>query len=98
MQRQVEMENSFLRLHREFMNNLEESINLLQRDLNEAAEMESICTDEWCQATEHVIDELHKLIYSVSEPRWLSKEDHQRLEKIRNRVKDLYVQFRTIKQ
>jgi hypothetical protein len=97
MQRQIEMEETMLRAHREFMINLEKSIELLAQDISEAAEMTEICTDEWCNATENVVDELHKCIYSISEPRWLTEEDSKKISNLRRRVHDLYAQYKSIR-
>ncbi|MEW6594034.1 MAG: hypothetical protein AB1413_04095 [Thermodesulfobacteriota bacterium] len=97
MQRQIEMENTMLIAHREFMANLAKSLDILEKEISEAATMTSICTDEWCNATEGVIDELHKCIYSISEPRWLTKEDTQGIKKLREKVKNLYAKYKSIR-
>ncbi|NOQ45171.1 MAG: hypothetical protein GQ559_00605 [Desulfobulbaceae bacterium] len=47
----------------------ENSLALIEEEVNEAAEIEEICTGEWCSATEGALDELAKFIYSISEPR-----------------------------
>lgn len=94
MQKQTDMELAMLTAHREFMNGLEKALEMLEKDIAEAGEMSHICTDEWCQATESVIDELHKSIYSISEPRWLSSEDSQKIRDLRQRVKNLYAQYK----
>ena len=44
MQRQTEMQNSMLRAHREFITNLNESVDILDQDIQEAAEMTELCT------------------------------------------------------
>ena len=97
MQRQIEMEETMLMAHREFTTNLEKSIELLAQDISEAAEMTQICTDEWCNATENVVDELHKCIYSMSEPRWLTEEDSKKISNLRHRVHDIYAQYKSIR-
>lgn len=97
MQRQVDMENSMLLAHREFVTNLDKSLDMLDRDIDEAEEMTHICTDEWCLATEDVIDELHKCIYSISEPRWSSKEDSENIRRLRNRVKGIYLKYKSVR-
>ncbi len=61
------------------------------------SDMEQVCTDEWCKATESVLDDLAKLIYSISEPRWLGREDSDKIKKLRNRVHDLYGQYKQAK-
>ncbi|MEN8258683.1 MAG: hypothetical protein ABFS09_12545, partial [Thermodesulfobacteriota bacterium] len=69
MKKQKEMQESFLMAHRDFISSLDRSLDMLDHDIDEAAEMGQICTDEWCIATEGVVDELAKVIYSISEPR-----------------------------
>ena len=98
MQRQVEMEEIMLLAHREFMANLDKSLSLLAQDIAEAGEMAQICTDEWCLATENVLDELAKVIFAISEPRWLSKEDSKKISDLRHRVHDLYARYKAVKK
>ena len=97
MQKQTEMENSMLMAHREFVTNLDKSLDMLDHDISEAAEMTDICTDEWCLSTEGVVDELAKVIYSISEPRWLTDEDSKKISQLRHRVHDLYAQYKSIR-
>lgn len=80
---------------REFVNNLEKSLDLVEKQLNEAAEMTEICTSEWCQATEHVLDELGNFLFSISEPRGASEEDSEKLKKLKRRLHDLYAQYKS---
>jgi len=96
MKRQNEMMESFVMAHREFITNLERSIRLLEEDINETAEMETICTDEWCLATEHTLDELSKMIYSISEPRWVTNEDSRKIKDLRKKTHDLYAKYRSV--
>lgn len=97
MERQKVMEESFQRAHRDFISSLSETIDLLEKDIGEAAEMQQICTDEWCKATEHYLDELGKSIFSISEPRWLGEEDSNKIKELRKRLHDLYAQFKNAK-
>ena len=53
-----------------YMDALETSINDLEKDIEEAADMSRRCTAEWCTATEHVIDEINDALFNISEPRW----------------------------
>ena len=63
MKLQKDMEESFLMTHRDFMNNLERSFEIIDHDLQEAAEVDSVCSGEWCQAIETSLDELAKFVY-----------------------------------
>ena len=96
MKRQDEMVDSFLVAHREFMANLENSLTLIEEELNEAAEIGEICTGEWCRATESTLDEIAKFIFSISEPRWVPDEDSKVLKNLRNKVHDLYAKYKGI--
>jgi hypothetical protein len=98
MKRQIEMQETMLRAHREFLENLEKSLNLLAKDIEEAGEMTHICTDEWCLATEGVLDELAKVIFAISEPRWLAKEDSKKISDLRHRIHDLYARYKAVKK
>lgn len=95
MERQKKMEESFLITHREFVKNLSDSIKILQDDINETAEMERICTDEWCRATESTLDEIAKMVFSISEPRWCSADDSRRIVDLRHQVHDLYAKYKS---
>ena len=98
MKRQVEMEETMLRAHREFLAHLEKSLNLVAQDIDEAGEMAHICTDEWCLATEGVLDELAKVVFAISEPRWLSTEDSKKISNLRHRIHDLYARYKAVKK
>jgi hypothetical protein len=97
MKRQNEMMESFMIAHRGFTENLERSTHLLEQDIDEAAEMGRICTDEWCLATEHTLDDLANMIFSISEPRWASGKDSEKIKNLRHRVHDLYAKYKSVK-
>lgn len=97
MEKQTNMVDSFMVAHREFMASLGRSLELLDKDIDEAALMENQCTGEWCNATESVIDELAKSVYSISEPRWASSEDSKHITDLRHKVHELYAKYKTIK-
>jgi hypothetical protein len=93
MKKQKDMEATMLLAHREFIEQLNKGLDILEKEIQEAQELEEICTDEWCYSTEVVIDELHKQVFSISEPRWATDEDSQKIKNMRKRIKDLYVNF-----
>jgi hypothetical protein len=92
---QNNIQDSLVGTWREFIQNMEKSLDILDKGIDEAAEMRQICTDEWCEATEHVIDELSNSIFSISEPRWASKEDSKKIRALRRRVHDLYAKYKS---
>ncbi len=77
-----------------FICSMEESLDTLEKGLTEAEEMRDICTAEWCEATEHVIDELSNSLFSISEPSWSSDEDSKRIKSLKRKVHDLYAKYR----
>jgi hypothetical protein len=81
---------------RTYVQNMEKSLVSLENDINEASTMTSICTDEWCEATEHVIDELSNALFSISEPRWSTAEDSNKIKTLKRRVHDLYANYRSV--
>lgn len=95
MQKQKQMEESFQVAHRDFIGKLDKSIDLLEKDIKEASEMKQICTDEWCQATESVLDDLAKMVYSISEPRWITNDDSKKISSLRHRIHDLYAEYKS---
>ena len=92
---QVNIQNNVLESWREHLNNLEESLNFLEKGLDEAEEMSNICTDEWCAATEHVIDDLSNSLFSITEPSWASDEDSEKLKALRRRLHDMYAKYKS---
>lgn len=96
MKLQKEMVESFTMVHRDFMNNLDKTFTILERDLSEVADFDTRCTGEWCMKMESSIDELAKFIYSISEPRWLSDQDSKVIHDMRHRIHDIYAKFKGI--
>lgn len=94
MRKQKEMVESFQVSHKDFMKNLSDSMNLLEHDIDEAREVDDICTSEWCIAVERSFDELAKDIYSISEPRWTSPKQSGNIRDMRVRLHDLYEKYK----
>ena len=93
---QMRVQDSVLDSWRVQMRSMEESLELLETGIKEAAEMAHICTDEWCQATEHVIDDLSNALFSISEPHWAPEEDSKKLKDLRKRVHSLYSRYKSV--
>ena len=91
---QMSVQQKVLESWREHLSNMEESLAALAKGIDEAEEMREICTDEWCTATEHVIDDLSNALYSISEPAWASDEDTKKLKALKRRVHDLYARYK----
>jgi len=79
-----------------FAQSLEKSLRLLDADIKEAKQMAGKCTDEWCAATEHVIDDLSNVLFSISEPRWSDAAVSKKIKELKHRVHDLYADYRQV--
>ena len=79
---------------RAFIENLEKSIDLLEKEINFTSKMIDACTLEWCQATELAIDEISNSLFSISEPSWVSDEDSMKLKSLKKRVHDVYAKYK----
>jgi hypothetical protein len=79
-----------------YMAALGKSMAWLEKHIDEAMDMAGMCTAEWCQATEHVIDDLNNALFSISEPRWIDDEQSRELKRLKRKIYDLYVNYRGI--
>lgn len=77
---------------------LGKSLSKLEKDIKEVGEMAHECTGEWCEATEHVLDELANALFSISEPRWLNKQMSDKIKELKYRVYELYSNYRDVYQ
>ncbi len=79
-----------------YLEALEKSLVLLEEDIRQADEMAGTCTDEWCEATEHYIDDINNALFTISEPRWADEEDSKKIKNLRKRVRELYADYRDV--
>lgn len=86
-------QEEIIEYRRFFIENMEESMEKLERGIEEAEGMVAICTPEWCKATENMMDELLNRIYSISEPYWSSDQDNHKLKMLKRRLHDLYMKY-----
>jgi hypothetical protein len=77
------------------MDSMEKSLDMLERDIKEAADVASECTQEWCEATEHYIDDIGNYLFSIHEPRWADPEDSKRLKNLKKRLHDIYAEYKS---
>ena len=94
MSSQKEMVESFQISHRGYMKNLGICLDNIEKDFEEAREIDNICTGEWCRAIELSLDEMAKDLYSISEPRWASSDYSRTLRNMRRRLHDLYSKYK----
>jgi hypothetical protein len=96
MKTQKHMIESFQRTHGIFMQKLNESLDMLDHDISEAKEIDTICTGSWCKAIENSLDELSNYLYSISEPRWIPNSNSKQLSLMRIRLHDMYTKYRNL--
>ena len=88
------IQESIVNSWREYVGQMETALNTIDEEIKEASEMSDACTSEWCEATEHVIDEISNSLFSISEPRGTSEEDSRRLKDMKKKVHDLYSKYK----
>jgi len=92
----VELQGTLVGAQKEFIHQLEEAINELEMQIKEADEVEHSGHTEWERSIGGYIDELHRVIFSLAEPRYGSEEDHQKIAALRKKLKDLYADFKSM--
>jgi len=85
-----EIQSEMAKAWQTYFNALEKSLDTLEKDIEEAKTLSGKCTDEWCKATQYVIDELNNALFSISEPRWADPESTKTIKHLKRRVYDLY--------
>jgi hypothetical protein len=81
-----------------YLDALEKSLQTLEMEIKEAEQMAGVCTDEWCAATQHYIDDIANALFSIHEPRWSDEADSNRIKKLKRRLHDLYADYRAVYQ
>ncbi|MCJ8499005.1 hypothetical protein [Desulfatitalea alkaliphila] len=79
-----------------YLDSLEKSLEKVAADIQQTSEMADQCTDEWCQATQHYLDDIGNALFSISEPRWADVETANRIKALKRRVYDLYADYRNV--
>ena len=80
---------------RGFVQHLEKSLELLDREIEFTSKMVNACTVEWCEITEHTLDELSNALFSISEPSWIGDEDSRKLKALKKKVHDVYARYKS---
>jgi len=77
-----------------FVENLEQSLGLLEKEIDFTSKMVNACTMAWCEASERALDDISNSLFSISEPSWLSKEDSKKLKALKRRVHEVYAKYK----
>ena len=91
-----EIQGEMAEAWRTYLKGLEKSIVLLEKDIKQSTEMADTCTSEWCEATQHYIDDINNALFSISEPRWADKKDSDKIKNLKRRVYDIYADYREV--
>jgi len=94
MKMQKEMETDFELGHRDYMKNLVECLDQIEKEFEESRQIDEVCHGEWCRAVELSFDEFAKELYSISEPRWAADDYSRTLRNMRRRLRDLYSRYK----
>ena len=78
-----------------FVENLEKSLELLEKEINFTSKMVNACTLEWCEATERALDEISNSLFSISEPAWVTDEDSRKLKALKRKVYEVYAAYKS---
>jgi len=79
---------------RVFVDHLEKSLDLLDKEIDFTSKMVNACTIEWCQVTEQTLDEISNALFSISEPSWIADEDSKRLKALKRKAHDVYAKYK----
>ena len=80
---------------KEFLDGLQRSLDQAEKEIEDASNMQDICTDEWCEATEHYLDDVANAVFSISEPRYNADPAmEKKLKELKRRVHDLYAKYK----
>ncbi len=86
----VEIQELLVGSQKNYMDNLEKAIEKIKNEIDEATTVEKAGHPEWQRSIGGYIDELHRVVFALAEPRYGSEEDHQKIMELRRKVKDLY--------
>jgi hypothetical protein len=88
--------NAIVGSWRTFLDSMEESLGLLEKEIDDALRSRDTCTAQWCETAEEAMDELSKILFSISEPRWSNPEDSARLKHLKRRLHDAYADYKPL--
>ncbi len=92
----VQLQETLVGAQKEFLEQIEDAINRLEAEIKEASEVEHAGRADWERSIGGYIDELHRVIFSLAEPRYGSEEDHKKIADLRQKLKDLYADFKNM--
>jgi hypothetical protein len=79
-----------------YLDNLDASLTSLEKHIEETGKKTEYCTEDWCFATEHVLEDLVHTLFTLHVPKTATVEDEHRLANLKKRVQNLYAQFKSV--
>jgi hypothetical protein len=73
-----------------YADGLHESLETLEQEISDVEDLRKVCKDEWCVATECLLQEATVSAFAISEPHWASPEDSRKLKEIKKKIHDLH--------
>ncbi len=92
----VELQEKLVGAQKDFLEQIEKAMERLKAEIKEAREVEKSSHPEWERSIAGYIDELHRVIFSLAEPRYGSEKVHKKIAKLRKELKDIYADFRNM--
>ncbi len=81
----------------DFLKAMDESLAKVEDILEQTKGMQETCTDEWCLATEHVLDDIANWVFSISEPRYgVDEAKSAKLKELKRRIHDAYAKYKAV--
>lgn len=81
---------------RNYIQSLEASLNGVEKQIIEAGKTSSFCTEDWCTATEQLMEDLFHAVFTVHTPAFITAEDNNKLKNLKKRIQELYAQFKSV--
>jgi len=78
----------------DYLDALQQVLNNLETEV-EAAESKSYCTEDWCRATEKILEDFFHLIFSLHVPSFIQEHESEKLYNLKKKVQRLYTRFRS---
>ena len=81
-----------------YLSTLEQALHQMEKSIENSISVPSVCTNEWCESVEEVIDELTDAIYSLNVPRWADKEQIERVKTLKKKARDIYAKYTQVSE
>lgn len=77
-----------------YVSTLEQALLQMEKSIENSMSVPSVCTNEWCDSVEEVMDELTGAINSLSVPRWADQVQVERVKILMRKARDVFATYR----